>query len=63
MQSHGTSVGALLALLEGHQLLPSDPGYGGNVKKTSAGVYLLLHVDDNPTTHTRYTMAEETLND
>ena len=28
-QSNGTTVDALHAILEGHQLLPSDPNYGG----------------------------------
>eukprot|EP00959_Pyramimonas_sp_CCMP1952_P126569 2647039-Pyramimonas_sp.AAC.1 len=36
-QSHGTSVTALHAILEGHQLLPSGPRYGGNVKAREVG--------------------------
>eukprot|EP00959_Pyramimonas_sp_CCMP1952_P229142 4791316-Pyramimonas_sp.AAC.1 len=30
-QSHGTSVAALHSILEGHQLLSSDPRYGGSI--------------------------------
>eukprot|EP00959_Pyramimonas_sp_CCMP1952_P108938 2277839-Pyramimonas_sp.AAC.1 len=36
-QSHGTSVTALHVILEGHQLLPSDPKYGGSVKTHVVG--------------------------
>eukprot|EP00959_Pyramimonas_sp_CCMP1952_P209511 4383327-Pyramimonas_sp.AAC.1 len=50
-QSHGTSVNALQSLLEGHQLLPSDPRYGGSIKGGSVGVYSFPCVND-PSTRT-----------
>eukprot|EP00959_Pyramimonas_sp_CCMP1952_P368804 7725105-Pyramimonas_sp.AAC.1 len=62
-QPHGTSVGALHALLEGYQILPSDPEYGGNVKKSNVGVDSFPYADDNPSIHTRYAVVEETFND
>eukprot|EP00959_Pyramimonas_sp_CCMP1952_P009359 195301-Pyramimonas_sp.AAC.1 len=34
-QSHGTSVGTPHPILEGYQILPSDPEYGGSVKKAN----------------------------
>eukprot|EP00959_Pyramimonas_sp_CCMP1952_P248366 5191507-Pyramimonas_sp.AAC.1 len=36
-QSQGTSVTTLHAALEGHQLLPSSPRYGGSVKTHAVG--------------------------
>eukprot|EP00959_Pyramimonas_sp_CCMP1952_P202075 4225538-Pyramimonas_sp.AAC.1 len=61
-QSHGTSVTALHVILEGHQLLPSDPRYGGNVKAHAVGVYSFPCID-NPNARTAYSVAEETFGD
>eukprot|EP00959_Pyramimonas_sp_CCMP1952_P418849 8774109-Pyramimonas_sp.AAC.1 len=47
-QSHGSSVGMLRALLEGHQLLASDPKCGGHVKQGNVGVHSFPYVSDTP---------------
>eukprot|EP00959_Pyramimonas_sp_CCMP1952_P028831 604672-Pyramimonas_sp.AAC.1 len=64
-QSHGTSAGMLHAmlLLEGYQLLASEPKYGGTVKQGNVGAYSFPYEEDNPSVHTKYTMAEETFAD
>eukprot|EP00959_Pyramimonas_sp_CCMP1952_P126578 2647210-Pyramimonas_sp.AAC.1 len=61
-QSHGASVTTLHAVLEGHQLLPSDPRFGGNVKAHAVGVYYFPCVD-NPNARITHSVAEETFGD
>eukprot|EP00959_Pyramimonas_sp_CCMP1952_P124166 2596391-Pyramimonas_sp.AAC.1 len=46
----------------GHQMLPSDPKYGGSVKAHAVGVYS-FPCTDNPNTHATYSVAEETFGD
>eukprot|EP00959_Pyramimonas_sp_CCMP1952_P458328 9476450-Pyramimonas_sp.AAC.1 len=61
-QSRGASVNALQSVLEGHQLLPSDPRYGGSIKMGNVGVYSFPCVND-PFTRAVYSVAEETFGD
>eukprot|EP00959_Pyramimonas_sp_CCMP1952_P125611 2626442-Pyramimonas_sp.AAC.1 len=61
-QPRGTSVTALQPILEGHQLLPSNPRYSGSIKMGNVGVYSCPCIDD-PSTRTTYSVAEETFGD
>eukprot|EP00959_Pyramimonas_sp_CCMP1952_P154345 3228983-Pyramimonas_sp.AAC.1 len=62
-QSRGSSAGMLHALLEGYQLLASNPNYRGGVKQGNVGVYSFPHENDDPSIRTKYAMAEETFVD
>eukprot|EP00959_Pyramimonas_sp_CCMP1952_P126043 2635621-Pyramimonas_sp.AAC.1 len=46
----------------GHQLLPSNPKYGGDVKTHAVGAYS-FPCTDNPNTHTTDSVGEETFGD
>eukprot|EP00959_Pyramimonas_sp_CCMP1952_P348056 7290237-Pyramimonas_sp.AAC.1 len=47
---------------EGHQLLSSDPLYGGSIKQKKVGVYS-FPCANNPSTHSVYSVAEESFGD
>eukprot|EP00959_Pyramimonas_sp_CCMP1952_P026658 559256-Pyramimonas_sp.AAC.1 len=48
--------------MEGHQLLTSNPRYGGSTQQYKVGVYS-FPCANNPATHTTDSVAEETFGD